>query len=301
MITPNSYAGHSAWVVQLNCGIFLIYNRDKTVCEDQASLEEYFHGNSYDTPDSTPRMLMDRLFLGTRWFFVGGYVREIIRSRSLALKNAYNRSVWADSSHRIFTLIEGCGGRFHLRGLDYLRSCPKPVVFISNHMSTLETFVFPCIIAPLTEVTFIVKASLVRHFLFGPVMRARSPIVVERKNPREDLQVVMRKGRELLSRGISIIVFPQSTRNAVFKTEEFNSLGVKLAKAAGVNVLPIAVKTDFWENGKYLKDIGPVSRNKPIYMVFGKPLTIEGSGRDQHKQIMRFITDNLRSWGAEIQ
>jgi len=264
-------------------------------------LEEYFRGNSYDTPDSTPRMLMDRLFMGSRWFFVGGYVKEIIRSRSLALKNAYNRSVWADSSHRIFTLIEQCGGRFHLKGLDNLRSCLKPVVFVSNHMSTLETFVFPCIIAPFMEVTFIVKESLVRHFLFGPVMRARSPIVVKRKNPREDLQIVMSKGKEMLSRGTSIIVFPQSTRNTVFKTEEFNSLGVKLAKTAGVDVIPIAVKTDFWGNGKYLKDVGPVSRNKPIYMVFGKPLKIEGSGKDQHEQTVQFIKEHLRRWGATIQ
>ena len=269
--------------------------------KDQAVLKEYFRGNSYDTPDSTSRMLMDRLFLGSRWFFVGGYISEIIRSRALALKNAYDRSVWADSSHRIFTLIEGCGGRFHLRGLDNLRSCSRPVVFVSNHMSTLETFVLPSIIAPLMEVTFIVKESLVRHFLFGPVMRARAPIVVKRKNPREDLQVVMSKGKEFLSRGISIIVFPQSTRNAVFKTEEFNSLGVKLAKAAGVDVLPISVKTDFWGNGKYLKDVGPVNRSKPIHMVFGKPIKIEGSGKDQHKQVVKFITENLRNWGAKIQ
>lgn len=264
-------------------------------------MEEYFREGSYDTPDSTPRMLMDRIFLGGRWFFVSGYIREIMRSRSLAPKNSYNRSVWADSSHRIFTLIEGCGGRFHLRGLDNLRSCSQPIVFVSNHMSTLETFVLPCIIAPHMKVTFIVKESLVRHFLFGPVMRARSPIVVKRKNPREDLQVVMSKGTECLSHGISIIVFPQSTRSAIFKTDEFNSLGVKLAKAAGVDVLPIAVKTDFWGNGKYLKDVGPVSRNKPIHMVFGSPVKIEGSGKDQHKQIVQFITENLRRWGGTIQ
>lgn len=36
-----------------------------------------------------------------------------------------------------------------------------PVVFVSNHMSTLETFVFPCIIAPVMKVTFVVKDSLV--------------------------------------------------------------------------------------------------------------------------------------------
>lgn len=264
-------------------------------------MKPYFTGDTYDTPDSTPRLLMDRLFLGSRWFFVGGYIGEIIRSRSLAVKNTYNSAAWAESSYRILKLIEGCGGRFHMRGLDNLRSVSGPVVFISNHMSTLETFVLPCIIASLMEVTFVVKESLVRHFLFGPVIRSRNPIVVKRINPREDFHVVMNKGKELLSKGISIIIFPQSTRNAVFNPEEFNSLGVKLARAAGVHIIPTALKTDFWENGTYLKDIGPVSRNKPIHIVFDKPMEVTGSGKDEHKQIVKFIISNLQKWGATIK
>lgn len=263
-------------------------------------MKQYFTEDRYDTPENTRRLLIDRLFMGSRWFFAGSYIRDIIRARSLAVKNAYDRNAWAESSYRIFKLLEGCGGRFHLSGLDNLRSCEKPVVFVSNHMSTLETFIFPCIIAPFMEVTFVVKESLVRHFLFGPVMRARGPIVVTRKNPREDFQVVMSRGRELLLREISVIIFPQGTRTVSFNPAEFNSLGVKLAKAAVVKVIPVAVKTDFWGNGKYLKDLGPLNRDKPIYMKFGKPIEIKGSGKEEHKQIVDFIMDNLQQWGVEI-
>jgi 1-acyl-sn-glycerol-3-phosphate acyltransferase len=244
---------------------------------------------------------MDRVFLGSRWFFVSGYVREILRGRSLALQNRYDREAWAESSHRILDLIEGCGGRLHLAGLDNLRSCAGPVVFISNHMSTLETFVLPCIIAPLMKVTFVVKESLVKHFLFGPVMRSRNPVIVKRINPREDLQVVMNKGKQLLTEGVSIIIFPQSTRSAVFRPDQFNTLGVKLARAAGVRVVPIALKTDFWGNGRFLKDIGPVSRDKPIHIVFGEPMEIKGNGKKEHEDITAFIISNLRKWGAVIQ
>lgn len=219
----------------------------------------------------------------------------------MALKGMYDTKAWAESSYRIFKLIEGCGGRFHLRGLDNLRSCRTPLIFISNHMSTLETFVFPCIIAPLMEVTFVVKESLVTHPLFGPVMRSREPIVVKRINPREDFQTVMTKGKELLAKGISVIIFPQSTRSVEFIPEEFNSLGIKLARAAGVQVMPVAVKTDFWGNGKYLKDVGPINRSKLIHMVFGKPFTIQGSGKDEHKQVIDFIIGNLRQWGGIIK
>ena len=151
------------------------------------------------------------------------------------------------------------------------------------------------------EVTFVVKESLNKHPLFGPIMRARNPIVVKRDNPREDFQTVMTKGKELLASGTSIIIFPQSTRSADFKPQEFNTLGIKLARAAGVQVMPVAIKTDFWENGKYLKELGALDRSKPIHMVFGQPFSIQGAGKDEHKQVVDFIITNLREWGASIK
>ena len=261
----------------------------------------FFNGDTYDTSENSYRRSLDHLFLGSRWYFVGGYIREIIRARSLAVKNSYNRTAWSDSSFRILKLIEKCGGRFHLKGLDNLRRLNAPVVFVSNHMSMLETFVFPCIIAPLNKVTFVVKESLVSHSLFGPVMKSRYPIVVSRKDPKEDLRTVMEKGKELLSKGTSVIIFPQSTRTPEFNPNLFNTLGVKLAKASAVQVVPIAIKTDFWGNGTYLKDIGPINRNKPIFMTFGKPLEIKSNGRDEHKQITEFIIQNLKTWGGTIR
>jgi 1-acyl-sn-glycerol-3-phosphate acyltransferase len=265
------------------------------------ALQPFFTGDSYDTPDDKRRLLLDRLFLNTRWYFFGGYVAEIIRTRSIAIAGLYDRSVWADSSFRVFRLIEDIGGRFHLKGLENLRSCTPPLVIISNHMSTLETFVFPGIIAPFIEVTFVVKDSLVRHPLFGPIMRSRDPIVVKRENPRDDFQTVMTRGKELLAKGTSVIIFPQSTRSAEFIPEEFNSLGIKLARAAGVPVMPVAVKTDFWENGKYLKDLGAIKRNRPIHIVFGQPFSIQGTGKEDHQKIIDFIVSHLQEWGGEVK
>jgi len=171
-----------------------------------------------------------------------------------------------------------------------------PVLFISNHMSTLETMVLPCVIAPHRDVTFVVKESLVRHPLFGDIMRSRNPIVVGRTDPRKDLEAVMNGGVELLSKGISIIIFPQSTRSIEFNPAEFNSLGVKLAKKAGVQVVPIAVKTDFWGNGKWIKELGPLDSNKPIYIRFGEPISITGNGKEENQRIIEFIKSSLEDW-----
>ena len=259
-------------------------------------MQTFFSDSSYDTPKDKPRFLIDRLFLNTRWFFVSSYLNEIIKARSLAVKGAYDNPTWAQSSYNIFKLIEGCGGRFHFRGLDNIPTSEGPVVFISNHMSTLETFVFPCIIAPHKDVTFVVKESLTTNALFGPVMRSRDPIAVKRDNPREDFQTVMNRGKELLAKGTSVIIFPQSTRAVEFIPDEFNSLGIKLAKAAGVQVVPVAIKTDFWQNGKYLKDLGPIDRSKDIHMAFGQPFSVQGNGKEDHQKVVEFISGNLQQW-----
>jgi 1-acyl-sn-glycerol-3-phosphate acyltransferase len=196
----------------------------------------------------------------------------------------------------VFEIIEQSGGRFNIEGLDNLRQDKDPVIIISNHMSTLETIIFPVLIAPIRKVTFIVKDNLVRARTFGPIMRSRNPIVVGRTNSRADLETVLRRGPELTSDGYSIIVFPQSTRYVDFDPATFNSLGVKLAKKAGIRVVPVAIKTDFWAIGKRLKDIGPIKRRRPIHIHFGEPMAISGNGREQHQQIIEFIQAKLGEW-----
>jgi len=101
-------------------------------------------------------------------------------------------------------ILESCGGRFHITGLENIRKCTEPVIFIGNHMSTLETMILPYLIARIMDVTFVVKESLVKSRAFGPVMRSREPIVVSRHNSRKDFVLVMTRGKEILSGGRSL-------------------------------------------------------------------------------------------------
>jgi 1-acyl-sn-glycerol-3-phosphate acyltransferase len=127
-------------------------------------------------------------------------------------------------------------------------------------------------------------------------MKSRNPVVVGRKDPRKDFETVMNEGYDLLTKGISIIIFPQSTRSAVFIPSEFNSLGVKLAKKAGVPVVPVAIKTDFWGNGKIIKEIGRIDHTKEIHIKFGEPFTIRGNGKEENQNVINFIVENLKLW-----
>ena len=136
-------------------------------------LTKYFTSDEYHTSKSTRRALLDKAALNTRFYFVSKYVSIVLKTRRQALRGMYDTEAWAVSSFDIFKLIESCGGKFHITGLDNIRRCPEPVVFVSNHMSTLETMILPCIIAPERKVTFVVKDSLVTNPFFGAVMRSR--------------------------------------------------------------------------------------------------------------------------------
>jgi 1-acyl-sn-glycerol-3-phosphate acyltransferase len=259
-------------------------------------MKGYFESTTYHTPEKEHLTLADKLRSGNRIYFMFKYAGTVLRTRKEAIRQVYDTKAWADSSFEIFRFIEKAGGKFHITGMENITLPEGPVLFISNHMSTLETMILPGIIAPHRELTFVVKESLVKHPLFGDVMRSRNPVVVGRTDPRKDFEAVLNGGAELLSKGVSIVIFPQSTRNVEFRPEEFNSLGVKLAKKAGVQVVPVAIKTDFWGNGKWIKELGPIDSKKPIYIKFGEPFHVSGNGKAENQKIIEFIKASLKEW-----
>ena len=127
-------------------------------------------------------------------------------------------------------------------------------------------------------------------------MRSRDPITVTRTNPREDLRAILEGGELRLKAGSSIVIFPQTTRTTSFDLADFNSIGVKLAKKAGVPIIPIALKTDAWGNGRYLKDFGRIRPSTKVHFAFGAPLSVQDRGREEHESIGRFISDKLTEW-----
>ena len=259
-------------------------------------MKSYFDSDFYHTPVKEKLSVLEKMRIDSSVYFTLKYANIVLRTRNEAVRGVYDTKAWTDSSFEILKFIENAGGIFHITGMENITKSPGSVLFISNHMSTLETMILPSIIGTQKELTFVVKESLVKHPLFGDVMRSRNPIVVGRTDPRKDLEAVMNEGVEKLNNGISIVIFPQSTRSLEFKTEDFNSLGVKLAKKAGVKVVPIALKTDFWGNGKVNKEIGPLDHKKHIHIKFGEPMSITGNGKEDNQKIIEFIKTSLEEW-----
>ncbi len=260
-------------------------------------MDSIFSGDSYHTEGSRRLPLSHYLFLGSRWGMHFTFIKDIVfRYRREVLDGVYTDQRWVDSSHHSLRIIEQYGGQIHITGMDNLTRGDGPYVIIANHMSTLETAVLPGIIRPHMPVTFVVKKSLTEGNIFGHIMRSRDPIAVGRVNPREDLTTVLTEGVKRLEKGISVIIFPQATRTPEFDPEKFNSLGIKLALRAGVKVIPIALKTDFWGEGSIIRGFGRIRRKNPIHFEIGEPIEPEGRGKEAHQKIVDFIQDRLRTW-----
>jgi 1-acyl-sn-glycerol-3-phosphate acyltransferase len=230
------------------------------------------------------------------FYFYFRMLGTVFSASRQARKKKFFHKEWIENSLNIIRHLEAVGCRFSVQGKKNFIDLESPCVFVGNHMSTLETFALGAIIRPHRKVTFVVKESLVRYPVFKHIMISRDPIVVSRKNPRDDFKAVMEQGKDKLARGVSIVVFPQSFRTTEIHPEKFNSIGVKLARKAQVPLVPLALKTDAWGTGWPVKDLGRIRPKRLIYFSFGQPMVIKGNGKDEHQQIINFISRNLENW-----
>lgn len=223
-------------------------------------------------------------------------VFSIVCEAAWRTRKGYGMAHWAADSRTFMRRAESCGIRFHIENATAFASLPGPCVVVANHMSTMETFCMPAILAAHRPISFVLKRSLTTYPVFQRVVNAADPIAVDRVNPREDFKAVMEQGQERLSRGISVIVFPQTTRTPQLDRSAFNSIGVKLAKKAGVPIVPLALKTDAWGVGTLVKDYGRIRPELPVHFCFGEPILVQGAGKNEQEEIMEFIHWKLMTW-----
>lgn len=248
----------------------------------------------YESPELSPGLLSR--VIPTPCFYTR-VARIVFLSSYRAWRRNFDGRDWWVASAAVRKAFERTGARLSVKGTEHFVRLGKPCVFIGNHMSTAETFLLGSMILPVMPMTFVVKNSLVEYPIFKHVIRSLDPVVVGRTNPREDLKAVLGGGKERLEKGISIVIFPQRTRTVQFDRESFNTIGVKLAKRTGVPVIPLALKTDAWSNGRILKDYGRFNPELNVQFEFGEPVDAARDDRAAHLAVVEFIEDRLRSWG----
>lgn len=216
------------------------------------------------------------------------------------IRGTFNYDTWAEVCMASVTFAERLGGTLTFEGFEQRAAYSGPVVYVANHMSTLETMIFPTALLSFGKLAIILKKSLEDIPLVGAASRSVGSIAVTRKNAREDLVTVLEQGQKRIADGSSVLLFPQGTRQTVFEARRFNSLGAKLAERAKVPLVPIAVRTDFLQTGKWVKDFGIVDPSKPIRFACGPVIPVDQGAKKAHDQSVAFIGDRLRAWGLPV-
>lgn len=211
--------------------------------------------------------------------------------------------LWAHFCFESVRTAEALGTKVSAMGWERRREYPGPVVYVANHMSTLETIILPFVLLTFGPFNTVAKASLLHLPFMNRSAVHMGLIPVGRTNPREDLLSLFKVGGERIARGESVLIFSQGTRQPVFARKGWSSIGAKLAEKAGVPVVPIAVKTDVMPtrpDGKgWAKDFGTVDPSKDIRIACGPVLS--GSSKEMHQASFDWIKSTLDTWGLPTE
>lgn len=137
--------------------------------------------------------------------------------------------IWAKGLYR-------CCPFWHVRveGLENIDP-HKPCVIVTNHQAMLD---IPLMYVLPLNFKWVSKKEVRKIPIFGQVLLMHDDILVARGSGSSAKQM-MRQSLERLSRGTSIIIFPEGTRSKCGRIGHFKEGAFRLAQAAGVAVQPV--------------------------------------------------------------
>ena len=131
-----------------------------------------------------------------------------------------NTDRWARLCFSSVTGAERLGMKVILEGWRNRLECEGPVVYLCNHMSTVETILMPPVLLTFGPFNIVAKMSLSRIPFLVKAAAHMGMVGIGRKSPREDLVNLLKVGVERIQAGNSFLIFPQGTRQKVFDRKQ---------------------------------------------------------------------------------
>ena len=157
----------------------------------------------------------------------------------------------------------------------------SPCVIISNHQSTWETLAFQTIFP---AHTWVLKKELLWLPVFGWSLALLKPIIINRGDKLNAIKKVISQGSDRLKKGISVVVFPEGTRQPYNQLGEYQNGGAAIAKKSGYDIIPVYHNAGkIWPKGGFIKKSGVIT------IVIGEAISssnMTSSG----------ITEEIRNW-----
>lgn len=144
----------------------------------------------------------------------------------------------AFAAHLFSRLALRIGGiRLRVKNAEGLRS-RQPCIYVANHQSALDVMTFGSIY-PKGSIT-IGKQELLWIPLFGVGFAAAGNVLIRRSDRRHSLRGLGRAVDAIRSRGASVFIFPEGTRNRALEgLLPFKKGAFHMAIEAGVPIVPV--------------------------------------------------------------
>lgn len=113
----------------------------------------------------------------------------------------------------------------------------QPVVYVANHLSYLDIFVFSILHR---RIKYVSKAEIFRIPIVGWAMRLAGNIALIRQTRRSQMQTY-RQMLNVLKSGSSLVVFPEGTRSPDGRLRRFKEGAFRAARQLQVPVVPITI------------------------------------------------------------
>lgn len=142
-----------------------------------------------------------------------------------------------------------------------LENMPKePCVILAKHQSAWETMTLQDLVPDGAYCVFVLKKELLKVPFVGWGLAAMKMISIDRTAGKDALDQVVSQGRERLSQGFYVIVFPEGTRVPPGQKKRYKPGGAYLATHVGCKVVPIAHDAgELWPRQAFLKKPGTVT------------------------------------------
>lgn len=187
-------------------------------------------------------------------------------------------NLWSQATMWLLQRLNGVS--IQVEGRDNIPA-GRPVVVMCNHQSQWETFYLQLLISPQAT---ILKRELLWVPFFGWALVLLRPIAIDRSKGSQALKTLLRVGQERLREGISVVIYPEGTRQPPGTIGSFNVGGAMLASRAGAEVMPMSHNSgDCWPSHSLLRLPGN------IRLRIGEPISTAGKSPKQ-------VTAEAEAW-----
>lgn len=206
----------------------------------------------------------------------------------LSKSNYYTKYQLVVLYSRIFIALAKfiAGMNYKIEGIENI---PKqgPVVILANHQSFWDNIIMP-VLFPIQS--WVIKKQLLNVPIFGYGLKLMEPIALDRSSAMSVRQI-LQIGSQKLQSGISVVIFPESTRLNPGQTVPFKPGCAALAHANNVPIIPMAHNAGtLWPKGLWIK-------SGTITVKIGKPLypREDQDARELSSEVEKWITQTKNS------